>query len=84
LIRLVRPATPGAPDEQVLPVDLDAIVSRGDTKTNYRLRAGDRVVVDRNPKFDPAPETTNLEARLRSVEQKLDEVLKILEKLPKP
>ena len=36
-IRLVRPAPPGACCEQVLPVNLAAIMSGGDSTTNYQL-----------------------------------------------
>jgi polysaccharide export outer membrane protein len=48
-IRLVRPAPPGVCCEQTLPVNLAAIVSAGDTTTNYQLMPGDRVVVYRDP-----------------------------------
>lgn len=48
-IRLVRPAPPGACCEQVLPVNLSAIVSAGDPTTNYQIMPGDRVVVYRDP-----------------------------------
>src|SRR6516165_503880 len=48
-IRLVRPAPPGACCEQVLPVNLAAIVSGGDPTTNYQLMPGDRIVVYRDP-----------------------------------
>lgn len=48
-IRLVRPAPPGACCEQVLPVNLSAIMSGGDSTTNYQLMPGDRVVVYRDP-----------------------------------
>jgi polysaccharide export outer membrane protein len=48
-IRLVRPAPPGACCEQVLPVNLAAIVSGGDPTTNYQLMPGDRLVVYRDP-----------------------------------
>jgi polysaccharide export outer membrane protein len=48
-IRLVRPAPPGACCEQVLPVNLAAIISGGDPTTNYQLMPGDRVVVYRDP-----------------------------------
>lgn len=48
-IRLVRPAPPGACCEQVLPVNLAAIVSAGDPTTNYQLMPGDRIVVYRDP-----------------------------------
>ncbi|MFO0910350.1 MAG: polysaccharide biosynthesis/export family protein [Isosphaeraceae bacterium] len=48
-IRLVRPAPPGACCEQVLPINLAAIISAGDPTTNYQLMPGDRVVVYRDP-----------------------------------
>jgi polysaccharide export outer membrane protein len=48
-IRLVRPAPPGACCEQVLPVNLAAIISAGDPTTNYQLMPGDRIVVYRDP-----------------------------------
>ncbi|MCA1686959.1 MAG: polysaccharide biosynthesis/export family protein, partial [Planctomycetia bacterium] len=48
-IRLVRPAPPGACCEQVLPVNIAAIISAGDPTTNYQLMPGDRVVVYRDP-----------------------------------
>jgi polysaccharide export outer membrane protein len=48
-IRLVRPAPPGQCCEQVLPVNLPAIVNQGDTTTNYQIMPGDRIVVFRDP-----------------------------------
>jgi polysaccharide export outer membrane protein len=48
-IRLVRPAPPGAACQQVLPVNLAAIVSGGDPTTNYQLMPGDRIMVYRDP-----------------------------------
>ena len=48
-IRLVRPAPPGACCEQILPVNLAAIMSGGDSTTNYQLMPGDRIVVYRDP-----------------------------------
>lgn len=48
-IRLVRPAPPGACCEQVLPVNLAAIVNAGDATTNYQIMPGDRLVVYRDP-----------------------------------
>jgi polysaccharide export outer membrane protein len=48
-IRLVRPAPPGACCEQVLPVNLAAIVSAGDPTTNYQIMPGDRIMVYRDP-----------------------------------
>jgi polysaccharide export outer membrane protein len=48
-VRLVRPAPPGACCEQVLPINLAAIMSGGDSTTNYQLMPGDRIVVYRDP-----------------------------------
>lgn len=48
-VRLVRPAPPGACCEQVLPINLAAIVSAGDPTTNYQIMPGDRLVVYRDP-----------------------------------
>ena len=59
-IRLVRPAPPGACCEQVLPVNLAAIISGGDPTTNYQLMPGDRIMVYR----DPIVRTTILVDRL--------------------
>ena len=94
-IRLVRPAPPGASGESVLPVDLFAIVDRGDVKTNYQLFPGDRLIIDRDPKEAQEKKEAreedgvtkreaDVEARLQTVEKKLDEVLKALQRLPKP
>ena len=94
-IRLVRPAPPGASGESVLPVDLFAIVDRGDVKTNYQLFPGDRLIIDRDPKEAQEKKEAraedgvtkreaDVEARLQAVEKKLDEVLKALDRLPKP
>ena len=84
-IRLVRPAPPGATGDTTLSIDLDSIVSKGDTTTNYQIFPGDRVVVDRDPAIRPeTPALSDVEARLMTVERKLDEVLKALERTPKP
>jgi polysaccharide biosynthesis/export protein len=48
-IRLVRPAPPGACCQQVLPVNLPAIINAGDSTTNYQIMPGDRLVVYRDP-----------------------------------
>jgi protein involved in polysaccharide export with SLBB domain len=92
-IRLVRPAPPGAGGEQVLPVNLAAIIEAGNPATNYQIMPGDRLVVYRDPKAvpdeagqkRPEPATpADVEARLQAVERKLDEVLKALERISKP
>ena len=54
-IRLVRPASKGARSEQVLPINLAAIISGGDPTTNYQLMPNDRLVVYRDPKADGPP-----------------------------
>jgi protein involved in polysaccharide export with SLBB domain len=46
-IRLVRPARGGKP-EHVYKVDLEAIMQRGDTRTNYQIFPDDRLVIGRN------------------------------------
>ena len=48
-IRLVRPAPPGASCEQVLPINMAAIVNAGDPTTNYQLFPNDRIVIYRDP-----------------------------------
>ena len=48
-IRLVRPAPPGACCEQLLPINMSAIINAGDPTTNYQLMPGDRIVVYRDP-----------------------------------
>jgi len=45
-IWVARPAPPGHPCDQVLPVDWLAIVKGGSTATNYQLFPGDRVYID--------------------------------------
>jgi polysaccharide export outer membrane protein len=45
-IWVARPAPPGHPCDQILPVDWLAIVKGGSTCTNYQLFPGDRVYVD--------------------------------------
>ena len=48
-IRVVRPNPTKPATEQYLPVDLDAIIEKGDTTTNYQILPGDRLVVYRAP-----------------------------------
>ncbi len=48
-VRLVRPAPSGACCDDILPVNLAAIVNAGDPTTNYQLMPGDRIVVYRDP-----------------------------------
>ena len=45
-IRLVRPERNGKP-ARTYPVDLAGIIDRGETKTNYQIFPGDRLVVTR-------------------------------------
>ena len=88
-VRLIRPGTAGPGSEVTLNVDLDAIIARGETATNYQIFPGDRIVVYRAPEAERTPDSikpaaSDVEARLLSVERKLDEVIKALERLPKP
>ncbi len=87
-IRLVRPAPDKGVAEQTFLVDLAAIVEKGDTTANYQLLPGDRLIVDRDSKASPdqpaAKVPAEVDARLQAVEKKLDDVLKALERLPKP
>lgn len=48
---IARPAPPEADCEQILPVDWDAIVRGGQSRTNYQLLPGDRVYVQADPKL---------------------------------
>jgi polysaccharide export outer membrane protein len=48
-IWIARPAPPGAPCDQILPVDWNSIVRRGQTATNYQLMPGDRIFVQADP-----------------------------------
>ena len=92
-VRLIRPRPAAVANgtkgptggEMTLNVDLAAIVDRGDAKTNYQLFPGDRLVAYRDPAVPPGPTPSNdVEARLQEVERKLDEVLKVIDRLPKP
>jgi protein involved in polysaccharide export with SLBB domain len=46
-IRLIRPARGGSP-AKIYPIDLRAIIEEGESRLNYQLFPGDRVVVGRN------------------------------------
>jgi polysaccharide export outer membrane protein len=48
-IWLARPAPPGHPCDQILPVDWDAITQGGSTNTNYQLFPGDRIYISPDP-----------------------------------
>ncbi len=49
-LRLVRPAPKGSDRKPLtLKIDLDGILNRGETTTNYQLFDGDRLIVDRKP-----------------------------------
>ena len=76
-IRVVRPSKEGEPD-QVLTVDLQAIIEKGDGATNYQLMPRDRLVVEGEP---PVPAQ---EARMREMERKLELILQKLDDLKKP
>jgi len=78
-IRLVRPAPPGARGEQVLPVDLAAIVDKGDSTTNYQLMPNDRLIAYRDPEKAPAPVVG--EGRQKAIEARIDGLIRELEDL---
>jgi len=48
-VRLVRPSPPGACCEQILPINMSAIINAGDPTTNYQIMPGDRIMVYRDP-----------------------------------
>jgi polysaccharide export outer membrane protein len=48
-IWIARPAPSGIGCDQVLPVDIDAIMKGGATATNYQLLPGDRVFIAQDP-----------------------------------
>jgi polysaccharide export outer membrane protein len=78
-IRLVRPAPPGGGTEQVMPVDLAAIIEKGDTTTNYQLMPNDRVIAYRDPEKAPAPAAD--EGRRKAIEARIDGLIRELEDL---
>ncbi len=77
-IRLVRPAPTGAGNEQVLPVDLDAIVQKADPTTNYQVLPGDRIIVER---ATPPPTPATDPARREAIESRIDVLIRELEAL---
>jgi polysaccharide export outer membrane protein len=87
-IRLVRPAPPGARGEQSLPVDLDAIVKRGDPTTNYQIMPGDRLIVARAPAAEPraakADPERRIEERLDALARELEAIRRDLKKAREP
>ena len=82
-VRLVRPAAPGAAGgPRVLPVDLAAIIERGDAATNYQLMPGDRLIANRpagGAPPGPAPTVADQSARIDELERKLEAALRKLE-----
>jgi hypothetical protein len=48
-IWIARPAPSGVGCDQVLPVDIEAIMKGGSTATNYQLLPGDRVFIAQDP-----------------------------------
>ena len=48
-IWIARPAPSGVGCDQVLPVDIEAIMKGGSTATNYQLLPGDRVFIGQDP-----------------------------------
>jgi RNA polymerase sigma factor (sigma-70 family) len=89
-LRLVRSPAPGSSHPQILEVNYKAIAHEGDATTNYQLRAGDRLIVSRDPDAEKepinadrgaAPASVNvpdLARRLEEVEHKLDKVIELL------
>lgn len=65
-IALVRPARAGKP-ARVYRVDYDAIVNKGDSRTNYQLFHGDRVVVGRLAIVERTTENDRLSAQLQTI-----------------
>jgi len=77
-VRLVRPAPKGTDNEQVLPVDLDAIVQKADPTTNYQILPGDRIIVER---ATPPPTPATDPARREAIESRIDVLIRELEAL---
>ncbi len=50
-IWIARPAPSGIGCDQILPVDIEAIMKGGSTATNYQLLPGDRVFIAQDPWF---------------------------------
>jgi len=50
-IWIARPAPSGIGCDQILPVDIEAIMKGGSTATNYQLLPGDRVFISQDPWF---------------------------------
>ncbi|QDV38204.1 sigma-70 family RNA polymerase sigma factor [Tautonia plasticadhaerens] len=81
-IRLVRPSGTGDPAE-VLPIDLEAIVERGDASTNYQLLPGDRLVVPRDLRilveqaFLALPEVQDLRAQIAYQDRKIEQLRRV-------
>jgi protein involved in polysaccharide export with SLBB domain len=89
-IRLIRQAGPGDEKAQVLPVDFDAIFRTADTRTNYQLLPGDRLIVQNDnsnsndgdlKQSERAVKSgaVTLEHRVAEIERKLDRILKAME-----
>ncbi|WP_422927364.1 sigma-70 family RNA polymerase sigma factor [Singulisphaera sp. PoT] len=73
-IRVVRPTPVG---NHVLPVDLDGIVQRGDTTTNYQIFSGDRLEVGSMPIGDG----TRPRRSRREIEAQIDAIIGQLKEL---
>jgi len=78
-IRLVRLGPPHGRREQVLKVDLEAIVKKGDIKTNYQLFPGDRLIVEGAPNAEA--EQGRQKPSRRQIEARIDTIIKELEAL---
>jgi polysaccharide export outer membrane protein len=95
-IRLVRPSPPGTSNQQVLSVNYEAIVHKGDPTTNYQLIPGDRLIVTRDPeavaaleqagvaKNRPAPGSTGEESKpseIQAIQRRLDALERRLDRV---
>lgn len=65
-IRLVRPARGGKP-RKVYPVNLPAITEGGDTRQNYQIFPGDRLIVGRNKLVQNTMELDRLAASFQTL-----------------
>jgi protein involved in polysaccharide export with SLBB domain len=65
-IRLVRPARGGKP-AKVYPIDLQAILDKGDARANLQIFPGDRLVVGRNPVVTATVELDRIGATMTNI-----------------
>jgi protein involved in polysaccharide export with SLBB domain len=80
-IRLIRPARGGKPS-RVYPIDLEAILDKGDPKANLQILPGDRLVVGR---LDAVQKTIDLDrfaAPLHTAIYTMNQYLNVVKNLP--